>query len=414
MNKCDVLIWNKKIGELYYLNNKLKFSYIDGDIPFEISPLQLASSIKIHDYTHKQDLKGLAGVFNDTLPDHYGESVMNRYFASREQEPNTIDRLLFLGDNTLGAITYEPSKKDRKAKEFKIELDELYRDMKELIKKDGKINHKGDYASSDILYSLLKSASSAGGAKTKALIGFRDIDSPIFIGKRNSKLQDEYFNALIKFNTGEYGSDANILITEHVYMTLASKVGINIPYNTITHEKHYVIKRFDNNDEKVLHMHTLHGMIHSDFHTARTVDYTEVFRVLLMLNVPYEDKEDMFKRMIFNFLFRNHDDHEKNIAFTMDRKGTWRLSPAYDITYAYKQGGRFIGDHQLTFNGLVGNDVTINTFKDIAKTFEIKEYKTIINMILQIRETLQDGLIKNGASVEFVNDIITNIYQREL
>jgi serine/threonine-protein kinase HipA len=412
MNKCDVLIWNKKIGELYYINNKLKFSYIDGNIPFEISPLQLPSSIKIHDYTHKQDLKGLAGVFNDTLPDHYGEGVMNRYFASYHQEPNTIDRLLFLGNNTMGAITYEPSQNDKEAKEFKIKLDELYQDMKKLIKKDTKFND--NYANSDILYSLLKSASPAGGAKTKALIGFKNIHSPIFIGKRNSVLKDGYFNAIIKFNTNEYGSDANILITEHVYMTLAKSIGINIPYNTLTKEKHYVIKRFDNNNGEILHIHTLHGMIHSDFHVPRTVDYTEAFRVLIMLNVPYSDKEDMFKRMVFNFLFRNHDDHEKNISFTMNKKGIWRLSPAYDITYAYKQNGRFIGDHQLTFNGLVGNDVTIDTFKDIANTFEIKNYKTIIDEILKIRDTLNDALLKSGATKDFVSDIIKNVYQRGL
>jgi serine/threonine-protein kinase HipA len=412
MNKCDVLIWDKKIGELYYINNKLKFSYIEGNIPFEISPLQLPSAIKIHDYTHKQDLKGLAGVFNDTLPDHYGEGVMNRYFASYHQEPNTIDRLLFLGNNTMGAITYKPNQNDKEAKEFKIRLNELYQDMKKLIKKDNKISD--DYANTDILYSLLRSASPAGGAKTKALIGFKNIDSPIFIGKRNSELKDGYVNALIKFNTNEYGSDANILITEHVYMTLASSIGIDVPYNTLTKEKHYVIKRFDNNDGEILHMHTLHGMIHSDFHVPRTVDYTEVFRVLTMLNVPYSDKEDMFKRMIFNFLFRNHDDHEKNITFTMNKKGVWRLSPAYDITYAYKQGGRFIGDHQLTFNGLVGDDVTIDTFKDIANTFEIKNYKMIVDKILKTRDTLNDELLKKGASKDFVSDIIANVYQREL
>jgi len=414
MNKCDVLIWNKKIGELYYINNKLKFSYIDGQIPFEISPLQLASSIKIHDYTHKQDLNGLAGVFNDTLPDHYGEGVMNTYFASRNLQPNTIDRLLFLGSNTIGAITYEPNKNDRQAKEFKIELDEIYTDIKELIKKDENISRNINYANSDILYSLLKSASPAGGAKTKALIGFKDINSPIFIGKRNTKLDDGYFNAIIKFNTSEYGSDANILITEHVYMNLASKIGINIPFNTLTKEKHYIIKRFDNNNKEILHLHTLHGMIHSDFHTPRTVDYTEIFRVLIMLNVPYKDKEEMFKRMIFNFLFRNHDDHEKNTSFTMNRKGIWRLSPAYDITYAYKQGGRFIADHQLTFNGKVGNDVNISTFKDIANNFEIKNYQIIIDSILKIRETLEDELLKNGTAKEFVADIINNIYKREL
>lgn len=413
MKKCDVLIFGKKIGELYYLHNKLKFAYIDDHIPFEISPLQLPKSIKIHDYTQRQDLKGLAGVFNDTLPDHYGEGIMNRYFANLQLEPNTIDRLLFLGDNTLGAITYEPSKNDRKAKEFKIQLDNLYNQMKQLIKKNKRIN-KGDYVNSDILYSLLKSASPAGGAKTKALIGFKDINSPIYIGKRNAKLKDGYFNAIIKFNTGEYGSDANILTTEHIYMTLASKVGINVPYNTLTKEKHYIIKRFDNNDGELLHLHTLHGMIHSDFHTPRTVDYTEVFRVLTMLNVPYIDKEDMFKRMVFNFLFRNHDDHEKNISFTMNKKGDWRLSPAYDITYAYKQGGRFIGDHQLTFNGHVGNDVTIDTFKNIADTFEIKNYKEIISNILQIRDSLKDELINNNISKEFVDDLVRNVYQRTL
>jgi len=410
MDKCDVMIWNKKIGELYYINDKLKFTYIDKKIPFEISPLQLHTDTKTYDYTHLLAQKGLAGVFNDSLPDHYGEGVMNKYFASKEQDVNTIDRLLFLSNNTLGAITYEPSNNDTEAKEFQLELHNIYDEMKKVIKQ--KVN--SDYADLEVLYSLLKSASPAGGAKTKAIIGYKDKNSPVYIGKRNREINPDYFNALIKFNTGEDGSTADNLITEYVYMKMAKKCGINTPYNELTKEKHYVIKRFDNNDGVINHMHTLQGLLHSDFATARTVDYVEAFRVLGLLNTPHDDKVELFKRMVFNFLFRNHDDHEKNISFIMNKNGDWSLSPAYDITYNYKEGGKFIGDHQLTFNGLVGNNVTYSTFEDIAKMFDIKNYKDIIDTILKNREDLEYCLLENGVSDEYCNLVVSKCTERVL
>jgi len=406
MDRCDVLIWGEKIGELYIVEGRLNFIYTHPP-QFEISPLHLPTSSRVFDYTDMLGQKGLAGVFADTLPDYYGESALNTYFTAQNREPNTIDKLLFIGNKAMGAISYEPSTADAEAIEQVMDLNRLYIETKKVVNDE-------DYTDIALVLSILKSVSPLGGAKPKALIGFKDINSDIFVGARNAPLDKGYCNSIIKFNTDEKGSSRDELATEYSYMQLAKEIGINIPDIVLSKEGHYIIKRFDNDDGQKLHMHTLQGILHSDFAVPRTVDYTEAFRVLNLLNVSKNDRDEFYKRMVFNYLFRNHDDHEKNHSFLMDRTGNWHLSPAYDITFSYRQGGRFIGDHQLKFNGKVGDDVGFDDFREIAEHFGIKAYKEIIQEVLDIRMKLKDNLQANNVSQDYISTVISAVMERRI
>jgi serine/threonine-protein kinase HipA len=406
MDKCDVLIWDKKFGELSYMDNKLIFIYTT-KTPFEISPLHLNSAQILYDYTHLVQQRSLPGVLNDSLPDLYGEKALSSYFSSIHKDADTIDKLLFIGDKTMGAITYAPQQNDKKAKRQTLELNNIYDEIKKAI------NTK--FVDMELSLEILKSVSPVGGAKPKALIGYKDDNSPIFVGGRNEPLPKGYHHSIIKLCTQEQGATSNDLKVEYIYMTLAKKAGINIPEIVLTPQNHYVIRRFDRDESERLHMHTLQGLLHSDFLTPRTVDYVEAFRVMIALKCPKEDFRQLYKRMVFNYLFRNHDDHEKNISFLMNRKGDWNLSPAYDLTYAYKLGGRFIGDHQLTFNGNTGDEATLETFKDIAKIAEVSDYQKIINSIEHIRDTdLEDMLKRYKVETEFASLILSNTQKRSL
>lgn len=409
VNKCDVLIWDKKIGELAYNENmRLIFTYIDTKIPFEISPLHLNTQNRTYDYTLLEQQKGLAGVFADTLPDHYGENVMKRYFDQLGEEANTIDRLLLIGDKTMGAITYEPVQDDIKAKQESMTLGNLYQEAKQLDKKDY-------FVDLSVSINMLKSVSPIGGAKPKAVIGFKDFDSEIFIGSKNIDLPQDYKYAIVKFNTDTDGSDKDDLKVEHLYMNLAKEADIVTPNTYLSQEGHYVIERFDRKQKGKLHMHTLQGYMHSDFKTPRTVDYLNVFISMQDLQVPQKDIEQMYRRMVFNFMFRNHDDHAKNHSFLMDRNGNWRLSPAYDLTYCYKEGGQYVGDHQLTFNRKLGNDVKFADFKEIAQRFNIKNYKEIIEQVKSLREDKLLQRLKNyDVSKDRINEIINAVKERDI
>lgn len=399
IDKCDVLVWDKKIGELAYnQNRRLIFTYTNKP-PFEISPLYLNTQDTQFEYTLLEQQKGLAGVFSDTLPDRYGDDVLKRYFDKLGVEANTIDKLLFIGDKTMGAITYEPAQRDLKSKQQTMSLNSLYQEAK-------KLDTKEYYVDLSVSINMLKSVSPIGGAKPKAVIGFKDLKSDIFIGSKNIVLPKDYKYCIVKFNTFEEGSSKDDLKVEHIYMNLAKEVGINTPTTLLSKEGHYIIERFDRTNEGKLHMHTLQGYLHSDFSTPRTVDYVNAFVVMQNLQIPQIDLEEFYKRMIFNYIFRNHDDHEKNHSFLMDKKGNWKLSPAYDLTYCYKKGGSFVGDHQLTFNGKVGDDVAYTDFLAIAKKFNIKNHKEIIEQVMALKD---DKLLKKLKEYEVNKDKITQI-----
>lgn len=408
IDKCNVLIWGKKIGELSYNEfNRLIFVYTNKP-PFEISPLRLNTSNNVYDYTLLEQQKGLAGVFSDSLPDRYGDNVLKRYFDKLNTEANTIDKLLFIGNNTMGAITYEPAQDDIKAKQQTMTIGNLYKEAKKLDTKDY-------YIDLSISINMLKSVSPIGGAKPKAIIGFKDLESDIYIGSKTNELPKGYKYCIIKFNTdGEYSSKDDLLV-EYIYMNLAQEVGINTPRTILSQDGHYIIERFDRTQSGKMHMHTLQGYLHSDFSIPRTVDYVDGFVALKNLKVSKKDFEQFYRRMIYNYLLRNHDDHEKNHSFLMDKKGNWRLSPAYDLTYCYKKGGSFVGDHQLTFNGKIGNNITYADFEDIANRYNIKNYKNIIDEIKEIRDSKLIQLLKKyDVSKDKIEEIKKAISEREI
>lgn len=364
-DRCDVLIWGKKIGELSYsLNWGLYFVYTTKP-PFEISPLQLSTKQKEFKYLLSREQRGLAGVFSDSLPDWYGHKVLENYFDSLNVEGNIIDRLLLIGDRTMGAITYKPTAPNINSKYQTMSLQELYIESKKLKDADY-------YKDLSLSINLIKSSASVGGARDKALIGFKDLDSDIILSQKDIKLPKGYKECIVKFNKDENKDD---LIIEYIYMSIAKEVGIDTPKTYLSNEGHFIIERFDRTDKGKMHMHSLHGYLYDDSVPFGSTSYTKAFVALQNLQVPQEDLEQMYRRMVFNYLFVNQDDHEKNHSFLMDRQGNWRLSPAYDLTY-----------NPIFSNAKIDKCAIYDNYKAIAKKFKIKNFKEIIKEIKSLRE----------------------------
>ena len=349
------------------------FKY-DKEFKMNISPLYLELSKTQYSFEALDFQNSIAGVFADSLPDSFGMKVIDGYFERNYKrfEPNIIDKLLFVGDVSLGALSYKPAIDTIKSKNIPIEL----KDAKVLEKK---ILEKNSFSSIRIAIDMYKSFSPAGGARQKMILNYNKKDNKFYIGKEKKK----HKSLIVKIDESEkpgYSVDA---ITEYIYSKIAKECGINITKTYLFEDedgyRHFAIERFDiDKDNKRLHTHTLAGLLHVE--KSKRMDYMEIMKVVkLYLSLPKEDVEEMYRRMVFNYVYNNNDDHLKNYSFLMNQNGEWRLSPAYDLMYNNTNGQRVM---MLNINNKMSDEVSYSDFEKIAKELNIENYESIIKKVL--------------------------------
>jgi len=410
--EVEAYIFDKKIGTILSKNGIVYFEYDKGFVGsnLEISPLKLPLATR-GVYTNNDDryFEGLAGVFHDTLPDKFGTKVIERYFESKgiaSSELNIIQKLMFVGDKSIGAITYKPviHQMDEKKVNELIELQNFYNNAKKIVSGDA-------IEVVDEMLTFMDSAASAGGARAKAIIGYNSNTQEIISGVKRD-LKEDFEHYLIKFDMAkEDGSSSDYTKLEYLYMSMAREVGIDVPKIELLHHgnlSHYMIKRFDRVDGENLHLHSVAGLTHTNFNIPMHFSYEELFRLTRYLTGSQKAVNEQFKRMIFNIVGRNQDDHAKNFAFTMDKNGLWNLSPAYDITYA--NGSGYTKNHQLSLAGKV-NDFTLKDILDVAKKHSIKEsfVKESLGQIVDIFCSFQ----KRAVGLDIQTAVVAHI-QNEL
>ena len=371
--EVEAFIYDKKIGTILLKDGRVYFEY-DKEFKnskLEISPLKLPLSLEgIYTNNDEHYFEGLAGVFHDSLPDKFGTKVIERYFESKNipaYELNVVQKLMFVGDKSIGAITYKPvaHKIEEKINEL-IDLQNFYENAKKIISGDA-------IEVVDEMLNFMDSAASAGGARAKAIIGYNCKTQEITSGVKR-ELKKDFDHYLIKFDIQKYdGSSSNYTKLEYLYMEMAKEVGIDVPkIELLSHGNlaHYLIKRFDRVNGEALHLHSVAGLTHTNFNIPMHYSYDELLRLTRYLTGSQQAVNEQFKRMIFNIVGRNQDDHAKNFAFMMYKNGIWNLSPAYDITYS--NGTGYTKNHQLSLNGKT-NDFTLNDILQLAKKHSIKE-----------------------------------------
>ncbi|MFA6397160.1 MAG: type II toxin-antitoxin system HipA family toxin [Sulfurimonas sp.] len=385
-NKCDVYLWEYKIGSLLESNGEILFRFDSIRPPFEPSPLNAPYQKGIMRFRDLEFFEGLPGFISDALPDQYGNDLIEFYHKNIDPsvELNTIDKLIFIGNNALGAIRFEPRY------EMGFEKVAKFITAKELGQKAHRIEKGGISDASDLIAFIIKS-SSLGGAKKKAKVYF-DPKSSQF------SLEPSYgtIASIVKLGTRDREDENNALRVEYVYSLLAKSAGINIPNTHLIIDgetAHYVIERFDIdhvNGEK-FHVHSFAGIKHHNIrNTSKLLDYVNLFELEGLFELTNSDMDQMYRLMLFNYMFRNQDDHGKNFSFLQNKQGEWRFAPAYDLTYS-------VGipkDHKMLFDGRSGDIVTIETFIAIGKRFKIKNYFTIIHEVEATLFQLADRLLE--------------------
>ena len=410
--EVEAFIYDKKIGTILLKDGRVYFEY-DKEFKnsnLEISPLKLPLSLEgVYTNNDEQYFEGLAGVFHDSLPDKFGTKVIERYFESKNipsYELNVVQKLMFVGDKSIGAISYKPSihKLDNHKQQELIELNSFYENAKKIISGDA-------IEVVDEMLTFMDSAASAGGARAKAIIGYNPNSKEIISGiKKELPLEFEHY--LIKFdflNDNQKSQDYTKL--EYLYMNMAKEAKIEVPnIELLEHGNltHYLIKRFDKVNGKAKHLHSVAGLTHCNFNVPMHYSYDELFRLTRYLTGNQQDLYELYRRMVFNIIGRNQDDHAKNFAFLMDEKGTWSLSPAYDITYA--NGMNYTKNHQLSLRGKT-NDFTKKDLLDIAKLHSLKDniVKEIIEQTIDIFSTFRSRAKELEINEESISKIEKNL-----
>jgi serine/threonine-protein kinase HipA len=412
--EVTVKIYGKVVGTLYEKDGVVSFEYASSfiDTALNLSPIKLPFNTQTYSNNDEKYFQTLPGVFFDSLPDKFGTKVIERYYETKGVSPRTLSalqKLLFIGKRGMGALEYEPSENITQSIDATevLEIRSMYESSKKILK--GKANE-----SLHEMLHFMDSAVSAGGARAKAVIGFDKNTNTIVSGAYNIPKGYDYW--LVKFDGyDDNKKPSDFTKLEYVYMNMAKECGINIPETKLLSDadlSHFLIKRFDRTNDEKIHMHSLASMVHVDFNIPLHYSYDEALRVVWFITKDKRDVVEFYKRIVFNVIARNQDDHAKNTSFLMDKNGVWRLSPAYDITYANGQG--FTKNHQMSILGKVNDferkDLLDLAFKnDIKKNLAIEIIDNIIKTVNTFSKKAQEIQIRSDLVAIVQNDLRTNL-----
>lgn len=404
LKSAYVHIWNKLAGAIAWNSEKRtgSFEYHPEFLetnwnlsPFKM-PLENAKGT-IFSFLETRDnatFKGLPGLLADVLPDKYGNALINAWLSRNGRSPDSlspIEQLCFIGTRGMGALEFEPVQPFPNSKANKIEIDTLV-ELAQSIQ-SGKSDFKTEYDKHEekALMDMLKIGTSAGGTRAKAVIAFDPLSKEIRSGQ--AKAPQGFSHWLIKFDgvsDQQIGVSNGYGKVEMAYHLMASDAGIDMMPCRLLEENgrsHFMTRRFDRtNDNEKVHVQSFCAMMHYDFNDILSYSYEQLFETMRRLRLPYTDAEQLYRRMVFNVLSRNCDDHTKNFSFMMRKNGEWRLSPAYDICHAYRPDSQWVSQHSLSINGKrTGIDRT-----DLLAVANNMNIKKAVNIIDQMNQTISD------------------------
>ena len=334
----------------------------------------------------KETFKGLPGMLADSLPDTYGRVLFDRWLTlTGRTSSNPVETLCFLGKRCMGALEFEPAMDLPYDPHARFEIDSLIHVASDALAEKSSFGVNLNEDKKAAMAEILRLGTSAGGQRAKAIIAYNNKTGEVRSGQVEAPEGFDYYlikldgvSAIAGFReTGNYGR------LEYSFYELAKACGIDMSDCSLIEENgraHFLTKRFDRENGKKIHMQTLCGIAHYDYRIHRAYSYEQALGVMRALRLPYSAATEMFRRMVFNVVVRNQDDHTKNISFLMDENGKWRLSPAYDMGYAYNPNGGWTATHQMSINGKF-DGISREDLIVFARQNNIKDAETIIEEV---------------------------------
>ena len=394
VNLAKVYIWGEFAGAALW-NEETQIASFEYDPAFtakgwELSPIQMpVTPHRIYSFgsLSRDTFLGLPGLLADALPDAYGKALLDRWLVTVGRSfANPVERLCYQGKRSMGALEFVPAQDNFLEKGAKIEIDSLVSVAREVLNQKSGLDTNILADTREALANIIKVGTSAGGQRAKAVIAYNDKTGEVRSGQINAPKGFEHW--LLKLDgvtNADLGDPKHFGQIEYVYYLMALKAGIEMTECRLLPENgraHFMTKRFDrrNGNEKI-HMQTLCGIAHFDYKMSRAYSYEQAFQIMRQLRLPYTQAEQMFRRMVFNVVARNQDDHTKNISFLMDKDGAWGLSPAYDVSWAYNPKGEWTSQHQMSVNNK-WDDIGTGDLLSVAEKMNIKRPKEIIGQVV--------------------------------
>lgn len=363
---------------------------------------------------NRDTFMGLPGMLADSLPDTYGRALFDRWLAlTGHTSANPIETLCFLGKRCMGALEYEPAIDVYYNQNQRFEIESLVDVARDALNEKAAFDVNLTDDTKAAIAGILRLGTSAGGQRAKAIIAYNQATGEVRSGQVDAPEGFDYY--LIKLDgvsaKAGFRETENYGRLEYSFYKLATACGIEMTECSLIEENgraHFLTKRFDRENGKKVHMQTLCALAHYDFRLLRGYSYEQVFNVMRALRLPYSAAREMFRRMVFNVVVRNQDDHTKNISFLMGEDGRWRLSPAYDMGYAYNPNGGWTAMHQMSIAGKFEN-ITKEDLLTFARANNIKDASEVIGKVVE--ETTKWPDIARSCEVpsEMIDRIFSNM-----
>jgi serine/threonine-protein kinase HipA len=369
MTDATVRLWGKDIGAVSWLADRGVgvFQYMPEftKSAIELAPIMMPLSRNPYEFPglSREAFKGLPGMLADSLPDKFGSALIDAWLVAQGRSAdsfNPVERLCYIGTRGMGALEFHPAVQRGLQKSRRLEIDALTQFANQVLNKreaqSGALKGNNDR---EAIEGILRVGTSAGGARAKAILAWNEQTGEFRSGQ--VKAGEGFTYWLMKFDGISNNSDRELAdpqgfgLIEYGFHLLAVAAGVDMSECRIYREggrSHFMTRRFDRNAAgRKLHMQSLAALRHFDFNMAGAYSYEQAIETIKLLDLPAYDLEQQFRRAVLNVLIRNQDDHVKNIAFLMKRQGEWRLSPAFDVAYAYNPRGSWTNQHQMSLNG---------------------------------------------------------------
>ena len=392
MTNAEVRLWGRAIGAVSWDKEKelAFFEYTQNFLKsgIRVAPLIMPLSPQIYSFPAiaRKTFYGLPGMLADSLPDKFGNLLIDKWLESEGRSPKDFDpveRLCYIGTRGIGALEFSPSHGPQNNEGHSLQVDALVAlASKILTDRNAFKTSLAESEKEQAMKDILRVGTSAGGARAKAIIAWNPNTHEVRAGNIESKEGFSYW--ILKFDGVKGNKDKDLEdpqgygLIEYAYYKMAVAAGIQMMECRLLLEggrSHFMTKRFDRDEAgKKIHMQSLCALAHYDYNQPGAYSYEQAIQIMRQLDMPMERLEEQYRRTVFNILARNQDDHVKNIAFLMNKAGEWSLSPAFDVNYSYNPSGSWTNKHQMSLNGK-RDDFTKDDFVMFAKNAALQKTK---------------------------------------
>jgi serine/threonine-protein kinase HipA len=398
---AQIKIFNKKVGAVAYDKAKgtalfeFEESFLKTDL--DLSPIKMSikkAKGKIFSFaelSRSNTFKGMPGLLADVLPDKYGNALINNWLTKNGRPTGSLDpveTLCFIGKRGMGALEFNPVNPPTANNSTKVEIGNMVQIAQDILSERKTFTTNLSAEEEKAMADILKIGTSAGGARAKAIIAYNPLTKEVKSGQTDAPAGFSHW--LIKFDgvdDEQFGASNGYGRVEMAYHKMATDCGIEMMECKLFEENgraHFMTRRFDRPTENTkLHVQTFCAMQHYDFNDVGLYSYEQLFETMRILNLPYPQHEQLYRRMLLNVMGRNCDDHTKNFAFIMNENGGWKLSPAYDVCHAYRPASPWVSKQSLSINGKREN-ITKDDLLAVAKLLSIKKAVQIFTQVSEV------------------------------